>query len=81
MQMYTIKVSLHFNASESKRYSQKTLKEAITGIEEMAADMGGTELHPALKEVFGMNLIQKYDRSVSWIHIFFLCFLCIMLGH
>ncbi|KAL4230179.1 von Willebrand factor A domain-containing protein 5A [Mactra antiquata] len=51
-------------SSESKPYSEKTLKKGLELCEKMNADMGGTEILQPLKQVFKQKQIQGHPKSV-----------------
>jgi len=50
--------------TESLQFNQKNLEEAIAWIHTIDADMGGTEILPALREITSVPLVQGYPRTM-----------------
>ncbi|XP_039679676.1 von Willebrand factor A domain-containing protein 5A-like isoform X2 [Perca fluviatilis] len=50
--------------SESVEYSQKTMEEALKKIEEMGADLGGTEILEPLKHIYSQPCIPSQPRQL-----------------
>uniref|UniRef100_A0A3Q2WMF1 VWFA domain-containing protein n=1 Tax=Haplochromis burtoni TaxID=8153 RepID=A0A3Q2WMF1_HAPBU len=50
--------------SKSMEYSQKTMEEALKKVEEMEADLGGTEILEPLKHIYSQPCIQNQPRQL-----------------
>ncbi|KAL3992210.1 crystallin, alpha A [Sarotherodon galilaeus] len=50
--------------SKSVEYSQKTMEEALKKVEEMKADLGGTEILEPLKHIYSQPCIQNQPRQL-----------------
>lgn len=48
----------------SQEYTQSNLKKAVRAISYMSADLGGTDLHSPLEEIFQQPVNSKYPRNV-----------------
>ena len=48
----------------SEKYTQSTLERAVKEVERFEADLGGTEIYDALKDIFNSPLKEGYPRSI-----------------
>jgi len=54
--------------SESVEYNQKTMEEALKNVEEMKANLGGTEILKPLKHIYSQPCIPSQPRQVKHTH-------------
>ena len=52
------------DGSQSVEYSQKTMEEALKKVEEMDANLGGTEILKPLKHIYSQPCIPNQPRQV-----------------
>ncbi|XP_063350445.1 von Willebrand factor A domain-containing protein 5A-like isoform X2 [Pelmatolapia mariae] len=62
--IYSFGSSYEHIFSKSVEYSQKTMKEALKKVEEMEADLGGTEILEPLKHIYSQSCIQNQPRQL-----------------
>ncbi len=48
----------------SMQYNEETMKEALKLQKDMSSNMGGTEILPALKHIYGQKTRKGYKREV-----------------
>lgn len=53
------------DGSKSVEYCEKTLEEAVTKVEKMGADLGGTEILQSLKHIYNQPCIPNQPRQVN----------------
>lgn len=56
------------DGSKSVEYSQKTMEEALKKVEEMGADLGGTEILRSLEHIYSQPCILNHPRQVIYTH-------------
>ncbi|XP_058263693.1 von Willebrand factor A domain-containing protein 5A-like isoform X2 [Hemibagrus wyckioides] len=56
----------HYNSffPQSVQYSQDTMEQAVQKVKEMQADMGGTEILPALKHIYKQPCVLNHPRQL-----------------
>ncbi|CAI5694381.1 unnamed protein product [Oreochromis niloticus] len=62
--IYSFGSSYEHIFSKSVEYSQKTMEEALKKVEEMKADLGGTEILEPLKHIYSQPCIQNQPRQL-----------------
>ncbi|XP_063349295.1 von Willebrand factor A domain-containing protein 5A-like isoform X2 [Pelmatolapia mariae] len=62
--IYSFGSSYEHIFSKSVEYSQKTMKEALKKVQEMEADLGGTEILEPLKHIYSQSCIQNQPRQL-----------------
>uniref|UniRef100_I3JSD2 VIT domain-containing protein n=1 Tax=Oreochromis niloticus TaxID=8128 RepID=I3JSD2_ORENI len=62
--IYSFGSSYEHIFSKSVEYSQKTMEEALKKVEEMEADLGGTEILEPLKHIYSQPCIQNQPRQL-----------------
>lgn len=50
--------------NSSQKLNQKTIEDTIEKIDMMYADMGGTEILPALEKIFGIKRIKQFPKTI-----------------
>lgn len=51
--------------SKSVEYSQKTMEDALKKVEELGADLGGTEILEPLRHIYSQTCIPNHPRQVT----------------
>ena len=59
-----VKVFIWYNFSESSKYTEESLSEALALQNSMDANMGGTEIYRPLRNIFSKNTIKGHPRQV-----------------
>ncbi|XP_044058720.1 von Willebrand factor A domain-containing protein 5A-like [Siniperca chuatsi] len=62
--IYSFGSSYEHIFSKSVEYSQKTLEEALKKVEQMGADLGGTEILEPLKHIYSQSCIPSQPRQL-----------------
>uniref|UniRef100_A0A8P4KM04 VIT domain-containing protein n=1 Tax=Dicentrarchus labrax TaxID=13489 RepID=A0A8P4KM04_DICLA len=60
----TSSICVFLNGSKSVKYSQKTMEESLKKVEEMGADLGGTEILEPLKHIYSQSCIPNQPRQL-----------------
>lgn len=56
--------SFNFMFNQSIKYNNENLKNAVTKIKKMSADMGGTEIYEPLDKILKNKVIEGYPKQI-----------------